>query len=443
VVEAVRLAEALAAVRVRPLAGLAEVTDAVRASMCGGSSIPMRIVGERLVVGGELGTVPADTPMVPLARDLARLQKSLRLKVSAEHTTQVLDLRQAAHLARSVLFHRLSLLGIAWATPTETGRTTGTFKEAWVLEWRPELALDVLDAGLHGTTVESAATARMEQLAGECDDLSELAVAVEDCLVADLPDALAALLAAVESRAARQHDTRSLLDAVEPLARSCRYGDVRGIDTTVVARVVDVIVVRASVGLAAACAALDDDAAALMRDAVEAAERGISLLDSAELRRPWTEAIARVSVQDGVHGSVAGRMNRILLDRGELDHDDARRRLSRQLSVGGEPGHAAAWLDGFLSGEAVLLLHDDALLDTIDGWVSEIDARTFDDLLPLLRRTFSRFATAERRQIGERVVAGRRSSAPRDAVTADDIDAERAAPAVAAVAALLGLDRPS
>ncbi len=49
--------------------------------------------------------------------------------------------------------------------------------------------------------------------------------------------------------------------------------------------------------------------------------------------------------------------------------------------------------------DAMILVHDAALLDVVDRWVAGVAAETFDDLLPLLRRTFSAFSTAERRSI--------------------------------------------
>lgn len=441
VVDAVRLAETLASLRARPLAGLAEVDDAARTVLCGGSHLPMRIIAERLVVGHELGAVGEDTPTVPLARDLARLQRSLRLKPSAERTTVTLDLRQPSQLARSVLFHRLGVLGVGWATPTATGRTTGTFKEAWELEWRPELAVDLVDAGLYGTTVESAAAARLAEVATAADDLGVIAAAVESCLVADLGGALQPVLDALETRTAHHHDTRALLLTIEPLARTCRYGDVRGLDTGAIAAVLDVLVVRASVGLAPACSVLDDEAAVAMRAAVESADRGITLLDLGRHAEPWNVALGAVAVRDQVAGTVAGRVNRLLLDRALVDAEEARRRLSRQLSVGADPTDTAGWLDGFLAGEAVVLLHDPTLLALIDEWLGSVDDTTFDDVLPLLRRTFAAFEPAERSRIGEMVRRGP-STGIELGGAADDVDEVRAAPAVAAAAFLLGLEAP-
>ena len=67
VIEAVRLAEALATLRGRPLAGLAEVTEATRAVLCDGDELRLELIDRRLVVGERLGAVPDDTPAVPLA----------------------------------------------------------------------------------------------------------------------------------------------------------------------------------------------------------------------------------------------------------------------------------------------------------------------------------------------------------------------------------------
>jgi hypothetical protein len=105
--------------------------------------------------------------------------------------------------------------------------------------------------------------------------------------------------------------------------------------------------------------------------------------------------------------------------------------------VGGDAVAGAAWLDGFLSGEALLLLHDEELLEVIDGWVATVPELVFEDLLPLLRRTFSRFEAAERRQIGAHL---RDLGGPRPAEQAAEIDLERGRPALELVARLLGLE---
>lgn len=296
----------------------------------------------------------------------------------------------------------------------------------------------VIEASLHGTTVAAAAEARTAQLAREATDVATLGELVSVCLTADLPGALGGVIAALEELTAQQHDTVALLRAIEPLCRTIRYGDVRGADTVALDGVLRTIVARASVGLSAACAGIDDDGAAEVRAAVDAAARGLALLDDQALSRPWLEALLSVSGQDTLHGAVSGRVNRMLLDGGHLDTDLVARRMSRRLSVAAPAAASASWLDGFLSGESVILVHDRTLLGIVDAWVSEVAEETFEDLLPLVRRTFARFEPAERRVIGEQLRRTPGSAGTPAPGTAYDLD--RAAPAVALVASLLGLE---
>ena len=435
-VEATRLAHALASVRGRPSPGLAELDDAAQTVLCEGSDVPLRLVDRALVVGESLGAVPDAVPMVPLAADLARRQRSLRLKPSAVVTSLELDLRKESHRERSLLLHRLLLIDVPWARPAEsTTRTTGTFKEHWQLAWEPELAVRVIEAGLRGTTVPSAAAATVLERAAQATDLSTLAGQVEQCLVCDLPEALRSVLVLLERQTAHQHDPLALVSTVEPLARTRRYGNVRQVDTGGVASVLATIVTRVSVSLRAACSNLDDDAAATMRDAVESADRGVRLLDDPHLAEPWRRGLLDLAGDEHAHAAVSGRVHRLLLDSGALDRDTVATRMSRRLSVAAPAHAAAAWLDGFLDGDALLLLHDEALLGLVDAWVAGVPDATFEDLLPLLRRSFSRYSAAERRQIGHRL---RTPGGTHEGATT--LDVELGLPAARAMARLLGLE---
>jgi hypothetical protein len=267
-------------------------------------------------------------------------------------------------------------------------------------------------------------------------DLPTLAALVEACLLAELPAGLHEVLDELAARTAQQHDALLLLQAVEPLARTYRYGDVRGGDPAAVARVLDVLVTRAALGLGSAVASIDDDRASEARTAIEAAHRGVSLAEISPLREQWYRALTAVAEQPLVHGAVQGRVVRLLLDAGELPIEAVRAHVSRNLSRAADARHGAAWLDGFLVGDVALLLHDANLLSAIDDWVTNVADDTFEDVLPLLRRAFARYEKPERRLLGDRLKRGQAIDR-----TELDLDAVRAAPAVAKVAALLGIDR--
>ena len=449
VVDAVRLADSLAALRRRPLAGLDEVTDAARAVLGRGSDAPMALVAERLVVGDALGEVPDDTPMVPLAEDVARQQRRLRLKPEAFARELDLDLRRPVDLGRSHLLRRLAVLGVDWGEETEVEGKAGTFHEVWYLQWRPELAVALVEAGMWGTTVEAAADARARDRAASATRLSELTALAEECLRADLPGAVAATMDVLARRAALDTDVGDLMDALPPLARVLRYGSVRRSDTDAVAGVVHGLVARICVGLPVAASSLDDAAAAGLVLRVSSVHGALATLERPELRASWQDALAALVDRTGLHGLVAGRATRLLLDAGVLPADGVAVRLAAVLSVGEDRGRAAAWIEGFLSGSGMVLLHDEALLRLLDGWLRHVPAEAFVDLLPLLRRTFATFEPSERRQIGERVRGlgddgrGRGRAAGGDG--GDDegaVDPERAAPVLATVARLLGLEDP-
>ncbi|MET8011391.1 DUF5682 family protein [Streptomyces sp. NPDC005271] len=281
VIEAVRLAGTLAAMRGRPLAGLAETTDAVRAVMCEGSDVPIALVRDRLVVGDVLGEVPESAPAVPLQRDLIRTQRSLRLKPEAQDRELELDLRKETDAGRGRLLHRLRLLGVDWGTPAVSRGSTGTFRETWRLRWEPELSVRVAEAGVWGTTVLSAATAKAETDARSARSLAEVTELAERCLLAALPAALPVVMRALADRAALDADVGHLAKALPALVRSVRYGDVRGTDTVALGKVAVGLAERILVGLPPACVGLDADGAAEMRGHMEGVHQAIGLLSEA------------------------------------------------------------------------------------------------------------------------------------------------------------------
>lgn len=410
VIEAVRLADTLAAMRGRPLAGLTETTDAIRAVMCDGSDVPLDLIRDRLIVGDVLGEVPDAAPAVPLQRDLSRLQRSLRLKPEALERELELDLRKETDAAKSRLLHRLRLLSIGWGEPVTGRGSTGTFRESWRLRWDPELFVRVAEAGVWGTTVLSAATATAENKAVSATALADVTALAEHCLLAELTAALPVVMRALADRAALDADVGHLAQALPALARALRYGDVRSTDTAALGEVAAGLAERICVGLPPACTGLDADGAAEMRSHLDAVHTAIGLLPKApELGERWGSVLHRLAARDTVPGVIRGRAARLLLDDGRLEEDEAARLMALALSPGTPPAEAAAWIEGFVggaSGGGMLLVHDERLLGLVDAWLTGVPADAFTDVLPLLRRTFSAYEPGVRRTLGELVRRG-------------------------------------
>ncbi|MEU4097573.1 DUF5682 family protein [Streptomyces sp. NPDC026673] len=447
VIEAVRLADALAALRGRPLAGLGETADAIRAVMCDGSDVPLALIRDRLVVGDVLGEVPEGAPAVPLARDLVREQRRLRMKPEAMEKEVDLDLRKDTDAGRSRLLHRLRMLGVDWGEPARSRTAaTGTFRESWRLRWEPELAVRVAEAGVWGTTVESAATARAEEAAVTATALAEVTALAERCLLAGLADALPAVMRVLADRAALDADVAHLAQALPALVRSVRYGDVRGTDAEALREVAEGLAERVCVGLPPACAGLDADGAAEMRGHVAGVQQALVLLGDDALRDRWAAVLRTLAVRDrGIPGLLRGSAVRLLLDDARLEPAEVARLMGLALSQGTPPQEAAAWVEGFLAGGGMLLVHDERLLALVDGWLSAVPAAAFGDVLPLLRRTFGGFDPGVRRTMGELVRRGPGGGGAAGGEAGEGLagfgprlDEERAEAALAAARLLLG-----
>ncbi|NDD28667.1 MAG: hypothetical protein EB084_10425 [Proteobacteria bacterium] len=394
-IDAVRLADALAAMRGRALPGLDEMNEAACAVLCMGQALPMQLIEQRLTVGNGLGCVPSGVPKTPLQRDFEATLKGLRLKRSAELEHKRLDLREAAYVTKanglrtssrdlqiSALLHRLLLLGVPWGRLRDRSLdVAGTWAEGWSLQWRPELEVSLIVMGRHGATIFDAASSVVREQADEAPDLRTLVALLKSCRPADLPRASAHVARRLQDEAATAIDVGALMDALVEMVPLV-YGDVRNTDAGV-------------------------------------------------LRTQIESMLLHVLAVHGLHGLVAGRVARILLEAQVESAAAVETRMALALSPASEPASAAAWVEGFLRDSGALLIYDDRLWRVIDDWLAGLQASSFMSVLPLLRRTFSTFSTAERRAMGE---LARRGATAKSQRAADALDGA----AVAHVLPILG-----
>jgi hypothetical protein len=443
VIEAARLADALAGLRELAGPGLPELREAALAVFCRGQPAPLRLVHERLEVGSVLGAVPESASVVPLQRDLRDTQRRLRLKVDDQIRTLDLDLRKDNDRLRSLLFHRLRLLDIEWAEPQESGGTLGTFHEFWQVQWNPEMEVALVEASVWGATIADAATARARHLAQSAQDLDALTKLLDRVILADLPDALDHVLSRVQERAAVSSDVRRLMAALLPLARVSRYGDVRRTPTARLAPIIDGLFERILVGLPLAVVSLDEEAAMAMTTAVAGVQQALDLLERVDEREEWMSALSALMSRNAAHPMIRGYSARLLLDAGRIEDAELGRIASRELSPAVPPLDAASWLSGLLRGNGFVLVHHQAVWYALDVWLSALSAEQFPDMLPLVRRAFSGFSTAERRAMAERIA--KPATQPRTAVPVaepTDVDTKRAAAVLPVLARILGVRPP-
>jgi len=406
VIEAVRLAETLTALRGKPLPTLDELNEAALATLCFGDDAQLRLIEDRLVIGERLGAVPPTTPLTPLQRDLAKQQRSLRVKAEADIRTLDLDLRTPNGLARSKLLHRLQLLTIDWGELDQKSSGKGTFRERWQIQWQPEFAVRLIELTIWGNSVVEAANGYLQDQLRTSKNLAQITATIDHALLADLPATVNFAVQRLQEEAAVAGDVTALMAALPPLARVLRYGNVRATDVAMLEQILDGFVARIAIGLPAACYSLDDDAAEALLAKVEACHDALTLVQDEAYLATWWNTIARLADQSGLHGLLAGKCCRLLLNAEQIDSEAAATRFHFALSAATRPEDAAAWLRGMLRGSGLLLVHDNRVWSVVDKWLCGLTEEHFIEVLPLVRRTFADFAFGERRMMGEKVRAG-------------------------------------
>lgn len=440
VIDSVRLAEHLAAFRGRSIPGLTEMNEAAVSVFCHGDQAPMKLVARELTVGERLGAVPEGVARVPLQQDIEATQKRLRLKPSAAQVTLELDLREPTGLERSHFLHRLELLGIDWGAKQTAASGKGTFKELWRLEWKPEFAVSIIDAARFGNTVELAAIGAVKA-EGTDAPLEKLCALLEVVLLADLPDASDALLHRVANEAAKSDDALRLCQAVPPLARLARYGSVRQTDSAAVLRILQEFSARIHAGLPSAVAGIDDDAAQTWSRALRDYHLALGLLETDRIE-DWKLILRKLLDAGSTHALIGGLAARLLLESGALSAEEAGPILMRALSRGQEPTQAAAWIEGFLSGQGSILVHDPTLLPLLERWVEGLADDAFMAVLPLVRRTFATFEAPERAKIASRIGQSTQTSTQASEGPMWTLDVARAQSVLPVLGLLLGREFP-
>lgn len=436
VMEAVRLANALAALRHYPRPGLEELNEATLSVLCNGESILMQLIRDELIVRNRIGKVPAEVPAPPLQSDITRQQKKLRLPQTADFKDYTLDLRKDTDLERSIFLHRLQLLEIYWGKRYEVSGK-GTFKEQWRLQWDPAFSIDIIEKGSWGNTVAEAATSFVTSAANNTGTLQQVCKMLESAIPAELPAVVEVLIHRISNLAAASGDVLQLMEVIPSLVSISRYGNVRKTDAALVNSITESMISRICISLPAACTAVADDAALPLLDLFFAMNDAINLVQHSALTTSWQETLAAIAGNTQSAPMIAGYASRLLFDSKIITGETLVKAFSVAMSVANPPALAAAWLEGFLKGSGTLLLLDEELWSMVHNWVSQLENDIFIQVLPLLRRTFSNFTAPERKKLGDKVKHGGNGTSIK-AATTGDTDHERGARGIPVVMQLLG-----
>jgi hypothetical protein len=412
VIEGVRLANTLAALKNGLAPALADLRDAAVTLIGHGELSTVKDAIARVEVGTAIGELPAGVSRTSIQADFER--EMLRLKLEKYKTTVKqevsLDLRENRQaksteaafldLNRSSFFHRLRVLGIGFAQPLRVSQQSATWAEKWALQWSPESEIQLVEAVLLGETVELAAGFKFKSTLETCKSIDAAAEVVRDACQCGMMTSMDAARKRLQELSTETSELTAIAHAAHVLGMIVRYGDVRKFDPEPLLPLVEELFVEGALALHGA-SSCDNEQAVRVLVAIDEMN-GLALEHSDRVDEPmWIDRLRRLSDADDRNPLLSGYACAILLERGLMPNEDLAREVSRRLSPGVPADLGAGWFEGLSKRNRYALLARQVLWAQLADYIALLDEEHFRRSVVFLRRAFGGFSPREKRQIAE------------------------------------------
>lgn len=185
------------------------------------------------LTGDGAGRLHADTPLPPLLHDVAARLAGCGLAITRESSNLVLDRRRPDDTARAHALWQLHCLRVHGVTLAETRAPRGVrglpaalnFEERWRLQQDERWLPDLIEAAVHGATLESAARqCLLLQMEAAASDPARVAACLMQAMRAGLLDLGESLAQVLRDGIALTHDHGALASAAHALVGVAQAG---------------------------------------------------------------------------------------------------------------------------------------------------------------------------------------------------------------------------
>ncbi|MBD5084530.1 MAG: hypothetical protein HDT33_05565 [Clostridiales bacterium] len=411
VIEAVRLADTLAAMRGSKYPTLSDLRDASVTTMGHGSFSELALAAADTEIGKKIGFLPEGVARTSVQEDFYRQLKELRLEKfrTAELQRLDLDLREKLNvkseqaalgdLRRSFFLHRLRVLGVHFANLLPSRQDGANWGEYWELRWTPEAEIEIVESALMGETIEGAAAFSLKERADSSGSIAEAAAIFQDAFLCGMPAAAAHALSVLQGLSVDSAAISEVAETASRLSLVVRYGDLRRFDPTPVIPLIKQLYLRSCLTLTDACVCDTKAAPEVTRamDQLNALQLNHDFLEEAR----WLDLLADISDRDDLNTRCSGFAMAILLERGKADEALLSREVARRLSPGVPADLGAGWFEGLAGKNRYALIARLSLWRQLDDYLSGLDDETFRRALVFLRRAFADFSPSEKNDIAE------------------------------------------
>ncbi len=411
VIEAARLADALARMRGSKYPALADLRDASVAAMGHGSFAELALAAADTEIGTKIGYLPEGVSRTSVQQDFYRQLKELRLEKyrTAQLQQLDLDLREKlnvksegaalADLRRSFFLHRLRVLGVHFAALLPSRQEGANWGEYWELRWTPEAEIEIVESALLGDTIEGAAAFALKERAEQSGSIAQAAAIFQDAFLCGMPAAAAHALSVLQGLSVDAAALADVAETAQRLSLVARYGDLRRFDPAPVLPLIQQLFLRACLTMedACVCDAKAAPAACQAMDQINLLQLNHDFLEEER----WVNLLHRLSDRDDLNTRCSGFAMAILLERGQADEEALAREVARRLSPGVPADLGAGWFEGLAGKNRYALIARLSLWRHLDEYLSGLDEETFRRALVFLRRAFADFTPSEKNDIAE------------------------------------------
>ncbi len=412
VIEAVRLAQALASLHGGRMPILSDLRDAAITCLGYGELSAVADALARTDIGTAIGSLPEGISQTPIQEDLNRNLKTLKLE---KYKTTVandleLDLRENRRvksedaafldLRRSFFLERLQLLQISFAKKRTVRQDGATWAENWVLRWTPEAEIEVVESIMKGETIELAASFYIKESLALSTNIVEAAALVKAAWQCGLPASMEDARRTLQQLAVDAGDYAQVAETLRELSILVQYGDVRKTDTAVLIPLQQQLFLRGTLLLVDSAACSDDAAsiiASAMIDMHAVSQQHFEVVDD----NRWVQQLEQLAYRDDRNAKLSGLAFALLLERNLIDHERLAREVSRRLSPGIPADVGAGWFEGMSLRNRYVLLSRRQLWEQLDIYTQSLDEEQFRRSLVFLRRAFSSFEAREKNAIAQ------------------------------------------
>lgn len=411
VIEAVRLANALARLRGGAVPALRDIRDAAVTCLGGGELGSISLAVADAEIGTKIGNLPDGVSRTCIQENFYRELRELKLEKYRSMTAMELslDLRENRNAAtdrtafldlnRSFFLHRLRVLKVSFVKQVPVRQDDATWAERWQLSWTPEAEIELVEAALKGDTIKKAVSFAFKERTENSGGIDELAGVIEDAFSCGMEETISYTIKALQAMAVDVAAVRELAGAVSRLSFVVRYNSLRKIDTQPLLPVMEQLFYRACLMLPGECVC-DDAAGKTMAEAIEQLNRAAvahEFLDS----ETWISALNEISLRDDLNPRLSGCAAAILLERGLMSEEELKLQIKRRLSKGIPAELGAGWFEGLSLKNRYSLIARLSVWQSLDEYLDTLDDEQFKRALVFLRRAFSDFTAREKDEIAE------------------------------------------